>query len=42
MVLHGISDVQYSFTDSKDILNILICVVHFSNDFNSVFHKKGS
>ena len=23
-------------------LNSLICVIHFSNDFNSVFHKKVS
>ena len=40
MVLHDILDVQYSFTDTRGILNRLICVVHFSNNFNSVFHKK--
>ena len=34
------TDVQYSFTDSKDVLNSLICVVYFSKHFNSVFHKK--
>ena len=27
---------------SRGILNSLICVVDFSNNFNSVFHKKGS
>ena len=27
---------------ARGILNSLICVVHFSNNFNSVFHKKGS
>ena len=27
---------------AMDILNSLICVVHFSNNFNSVFHKKDS
>ena len=41
MVLHGIADVQYSFAGKKGILNSLICVVHFSNNFNSLFHKKG-
>ena len=25
---------------ARGILNSLICVVHFSNNFNSVFHKK--
>ena len=27
---------------ARCILNSLICVVHFSNDLNSVFHIKGS
>ena len=27
---------------ARGILNSLICVVHFSNHFNSEFHKKGS
>ena len=25
---------------AKDILNSLICVAYFSNNFNSVFHEK--
>ena len=25
---------------ARGILNSLICVVHFSNNFNSVFHEK--
>ena len=25
---------------ARGMLNNLICVVHFSNNFNSVFHKK--
>ena len=33
-------DVQYSFTEVRDILNSLVCVFHFSKHFNTVFHKK--
>ena len=28
------------FQTARGILNSLICVTHFSNNFNSVFHKK--
>ena len=33
-------DVQYSFQTGRHILNILICDVYFSDNFNSVFLKK--
>ena len=31
-----------SLQTAKGILNSLICVAHFSNNFKSVFHWKGS
>ena len=33
-------DVHYYFPDSRGYIKSLICVVHFCNNFNSVFHKK--